>query len=151
MSKHRKVILTDEQRQELESIIHAGKTSAHTQTRARILLLSDSKNGKPKSEKQISDALLCAKQTVQNIRHKFIENDLKTALYDQPRPGQKPKFTGDVEAKLIAIVCSDPPEGHKRWTLQLLADKLVELKILDSISDVAVMKCLKKMNLSLGG
>jgi hypothetical protein len=150
MSKHRKVTLTDEQRKELEAIIYAGKTSAHTQTRARILLLSDTNKGKPKSEKYIAGALLCSAQTVQNIRHKFIENDLVTALYDQPRPGQKPKITGDIEAKLIAMVCSDPPDGRKRWTLRLLADKLVELNILDSISNVAVMKCLKKMNLNLG-
>ena len=149
MSKHRKVTLNDEQRQELEALIHAGDAPARTQTRARILLLSDTK-GKPQSEQQIAAALLCSKQTVQNIRHKFIENDLTTALYDQPRPGHKPKFTGDVEAKLVVLVCSAPPEGRKRWTLQLLADRLVELQILESISDVAVMNCLKKMNLSLG-
>jgi transposase len=150
MTKHQKITLTDEQRQELEGLIHAGTAPARTQTRVRILLLSDTNKGKPLSEKRIATSLMCSTQTVHNVRHRLIENDLATALYDQPRPGQAPKFTGDVEAKLIALICSDPPEGRKRWTLQLLADKLVELKILDSISDVAVMKCLKKMNLSLG-
>jgi transposase len=151
MSKHRKVILTDEQHQELEAIIHAGNAPARTQNRARILLLSDTSKGNPFSEKQIATALMCSAQTVHNIRHKFIQSDLATALYDQARPGQAPKITGEVEAKLIAMVCSQPPEGRKRWTLQLVADQLVELQILESISDVAVMKCLKKMNLSLGG
>jgi hypothetical protein len=150
MSKHQKVTLKDEERQELERLIHAGNAPARTQSRARILLLSDTSQGKPLSEKGIATALMCSAMTVHNIKYKYIENDLATALYDQPRPGQAPKFTGEVEAKLIAMVCSDPPEGRKRWTLQLVADKLVELKILESISDVAVMKCLKKMNLSLG-
>jgi len=145
MSKHRKVTLTDEQRQELEALIHAGNAPARTQTRARILLLSDTNKGKALSEKRIATTMMCSAQTVHNVRHRFIEhNDLATALYDRPRPGQAPKITGEVEAKLIAMICSDPPEGRKRWTLQLVADKLVELKILDSISDVAVMKCLKK-------
>lgn len=150
MSKHRKVTLTDEQRQELEALIRAGNAPARTQSRARILLLSDTSKGKPLSEKRIATSLMCSAQTVHNIRHKLIESNLATALYDQPRPGQTPKITGEVEAKLITMVCSKPPEGRKRWTLQLVADKLVELNILESISDVAVMKCLKKMNLSLG-
>lgn len=151
MSKHRKVTLTDEQHQELEALIHSGNAPARTQTRARILLLSDTNKSKALSEKRIATIMMCSAQTVHNVRHRFIEhNDLATALYDQPRPGQAPKITGEVEAKLIAMICSDPPEGRKRWTLQLVADKLVELKILDSISDVAVMNCLKKMNLSLG-
>ncbi len=144
MSKHRKVTLTDEQRQELEALIHAGNAPARTQTRARILLLSDTNKSKAHSEKRIAATMMCSAQTVHNVRHRFIEhNDLSTALYDQPQPGQAPKITGEVEAKLVAMICSDPPEGRKRWTLQLVADKLVELKILDSISDVAVMKCLK--------
>lgn len=81
---------------------------------------------------------------------KFVEGGLPNALYDQPRPGQKPKITGEIEAQLTMLACSAPPEGKARWTLQMLADKLVELKLVDSISDVAVMHRLKKMNLSLG-
>lgn len=150
MSKHRKVNLTDEQRQELDALIRAGNAPARTQSRARILLLSDTSKGKALSERRIATVMMCSAQTVHNIRHKYIESDLAAALYDQPRSGQKPKITGEVEAKLVAMVCSDPPVGRKRWTLQLMADKLVELNILESISDVAVMKCLKKMNLSLG-
>ena len=144
------VELSDEERQELETLIRAGNAPARTQTRVRILLLSDRNQAKPKTGKVIASALLCALPTVTNIRRKFSEGGIPKALYDRPRPGQAPKITGEIEAQLITLACSLPPEGKARWTLQLLADKLVELKLLDSISDVAVMKKLKKMNLSLG-
>lgn len=144
------VELSDEERQELESLIRAGNAPARTQTRARILLLSDRSQAKPKTGKEIAAALLCAVLTVTNIRRKYSEGGIQKALYDRPRPGQAPKITGEIEAQLITLACSQPPEGKARWTLQMLADKLVELKLLDSISDVAVMKRLKKMNLSLG-
>ena len=88
--------------------------------------------------------------TIINIRKKYAESGLENALYDKPRPGAIPKITGEIEAQLTMLACSAPPEGKARWTLQMLADKLVELKLVDSISDVAVMKRLKKMNLSLG-
>jgi hypothetical protein len=71
-------------------------------------------------------------------------------LYEKPRPGAKPKIDGEVEAHLVALACSAPPEGYDRWTLRLLADRLVSLEIIDSISHVAVGEVLKKMNLSLG-
>ena len=144
------VELSDEERQDLEALIRAGNAPARTQTRARILLLSDRRQVKPKTGKEIASALLCGVVTVTNIRRKFSEGGIQKALYDRPRPGQAPKITGEIEAQLITLACSQPPEGKARWTLQMLADKLVELKLLDSISDVAVMKRLKKMNLSLG-
>ena len=142
--------MSKENRQELESLIHSGESSARTQTRARILLLSDGSQKKKKSTKEIASALLCSMPTVTNIRKKFSEGGIEKALYDKSRPGAVPKITGEIEAQLTMLACSTPPEGRARWTLQLLADKLVELKLLDSISDVAVMKRLKKMNLSLG-
>lgn len=142
--------LSDEERQELEALIRAGNAPARTQTRARILLLSDASQAKPKTGEEIASALLCAPPTVTNICRKYSEGGMREALYDRPRPGQAPKITGEIEAQLITLACSRPPEGKARWTLQMLADKLVELKLLDSISDVAVMKKLKKMNLSLG-
>ena len=144
------VELSAEERQELEALIRAGNAPARTQTRVRILLLSDRSQAKPKTGEEIASALLCAPPTVTNIRRKYSEGGIAKALYDRPRPGQAPKITGEIEAQLITLACSRPPEGRARWTLQLLADKLVELKLLDSISDVAVMKKLKKMNLSLG-
>jgi Homeodomain-like domain len=74
---------------------------------------------------------------------------MEAALYDKPRPGRVPKITGDIEAKLTVLACSDPPEGHSRWTLQLLADKLVELNLVESISAVAIHKRLKKLSETL--
>ena len=144
------VHLSKEDRQELETLIHSGESSARSQTRARILLLTDENQKKKKGTKEIASALLCSMPTVTNIRKKFSEGGLENALYDKPRPGAVPKITGEIEAQLTLLACSPPPEGRSRWTLQLLADKLVELKLLDSISDVAVMHRLKKMNLSLG-
>ena len=144
------VHLSKEDRQELEALIHSGESSARTQTRARILLLTDEGQKKKKGTKEIASALLCSMPTVTNIRKKFSEGGIENALYDKPRPGAVPKITGEIEAQLTMLACSAPPEGRARWTLQLLADKLVELNLVDSISDVAVMHRLKKMNLSLG-
>lgn len=142
--------LTQENRQELESLIRSGASSARTQTRARILLLTDENQKKKKGTKEIASVLMCSLATITNIRKKFVEGGLENALYEKARPGAVPKITGEIEAQLTLLACSTPPEGRSRWTLQLLADKLVELKLVDSISDVAVMKRLKKMNLSLG-
>jgi transposase len=142
--------LSKENRQELETLIRSGESSARTQTRARILLLTDESQKKNKRTEEIASALMCSLPTITNIRKKFVEGGLENALYDKPRPGAIPKITGEIEAQLTLLACSAPPEGKSRWTLQLLADKLVELKLVDSISDVAVMHRLKKMNLSLG-
>jgi transposase len=150
MSTKYHVHLSKEDRRELETLIHSGESSARTQTRARILLLTDKSQKKKKSTKEIASALLCSMPTITNIRKKFAEGGLENALYDKPRPGAIPKITGEIEAQLTMLACSAPPEGKARWTLQMLADKLVELKLVGSISDVAVMKRLKKMNLSLG-
>ena len=144
------VHLSKEDRQELESLIHSGESSARTQTRARILLLTDESQKMKKGTKEIASALLCSMPTITNIRKKFSEGGVENALYDKARPGAVPKITGEIEAQLTLLACSAPPEGRARWTLQLLADKLVELKLVDRISDVAVMHRLKKMNLSLG-
>jgi hypothetical protein len=144
------VHLSKEDRQALETLIRSGESSARTQTRARILLLTDESQKKKKGTEEIGSALMCSLPTITNIRKKFVEGGLENALYDKPRPGAIPKITGEIEAQLTMLACSAPPEGRSRWTLQLLADKLVELKLVDSISDVAVMHRLKKMNLSLG-
>jgi len=139
-----------EERQELETLVRSDESSARAQTRARRLLLCDECPTKKKTTKEIASALLCSLPTITNIRKKFVGGGLDNALYDQPRPGQTPKITGEIEAQLTMLACSVPPEGKARWTLQMLADKLVELKLVDSISDVAIMHRLKKMNLSLG-
>jgi hypothetical protein len=144
------ITLTEAERQELERLIRSGESSARTQTRARILLLTDENQKKKIGTEEIAVVLMCSLPTITAIRKKFVEGGLDNALHDKPRPGAIPKITGEVEAQLTLLACSAPPEGKARWTLQLLADKLVELKLVESISDVAVMKRLKKMNLSLG-
>ncbi len=146
------VYLSKEDRQELETLIRSGESSARTQTRARILLLTDENQQKKKGTEEIASVLLCSLPTITHIRKKFVEGGvvLENALYDQARPGATPKITGEIEAQLVLLACSAPPAGRSRWTLQLLADKLVELKLVDSISDVAVMHRLKKTNLSRG-
>ena len=150
MTTKYQVCLTTENRQELESLIRSGESSARTQTRARILLLTDENQKKKKGAEEIASVLMCSLPTITNIRKKFVDGGVENALYDKVRPGAIPKITGEVEAQLTLLACSAPPEGRARWTLQLLADRLVELKLVDSLSDVAVMHRLKKMNLSLG-
>ncbi len=150
MSKHRYVYLTTDQRTQLEALIRAGHASARTQTRARILLLTDRSQAQRMTDAAIAAALLCNKNTVGNVRRRFLQQGLEASLYDKPRPGAQPKLTGEVEAQLTVLACSTPPDGHARWTLRLLADKLVELGWVDSISDVAVMHRLKKTNSNHG-
>ena len=94
---------------------------------------------------------MCYKRTVGNVRRRFHEGGLQAALYDKPRPGAEPKFTGEVEAQLTVLACSDPPEGRARWTLRLLASQMIELGYVDYISHVTVRELLKKTNSSLGG
>ena len=149
MGKHTHIELTSEQRTELEKLIRTGNAPARTHTRARILLLSDRSQGQKRTDQEVADAVLCCKNTVINVRRRFLCGGLQAALYDKGRPGAPPKFTGEVEAKLTMLACSEPPEGAARWTLRLLADKMVELKYVDSISHVTVGEMLKKRNQAL--
>jgi hypothetical protein len=149
MSKHRYVLLTDEQRQHLDNLIRSGSARARIITRARILLLADrskASGNHARTDQQIVDALHCSKGTVQNIRHRFLDEGLEAALADKPRPGasMRPKITGEIEAQLIAAACSAPPEGRARWTLKLLADRLVELELVESVSCDTIHRVLKR-------
>ncbi len=150
MSKHVSLSLCGQEREHLDNLIRKGNAPARVQTRARILLLSDQSQGQCRTEQQIADALLCSPGTVGNVRRRFAAQGLQGALYEKPRPGQRPKITGDIEAQLTLLACSDAPEGHARWTVRLLADKLVEMGCLDSISHVAVHQRLKKTRSSPG-
>lgn len=145
MSQHLHVSLTDEQRRELTDLIKKGKTAARIQNRARILLLADRSQGDKQTREQISQATGSCKLTVSNICRRFVQHGLDAALTERPRPGQTPKITGEVEAHLIALACSTPPEGQKHWTLKMLSEKLVELHLVDSISEVAIHQRLKKL------
>ncbi len=150
MSKHVHVELDQDERHELEQLIHSGNAPARMQTRARILLLSDRSQGQKLTDQEVAEAALCSPSTVFSIRHRYIEGGLPRALNDKGWPGAEPKLTGEVEAKLTMLACSEPPKGHARWTLRLLANQLVELHYLDAVSHVTVREWLKKTNLSLG-
>ena len=150
MSKHTKLYLTDEQRSHLENLIRSGNARARTQTKARILLMTDRNSGLVRKDAEIAESVMVNVATVGRTRRTCITKGMDAVLYDRPRPGGKPKITGDIEAKLTMLACSNPPEGHDRWTIQLLADKMVELDYIESISRVAIGKRLKTVNLSLG-
>jgi hypothetical protein len=148
MAKH--ITLTNQERTELSQLIKSGKHSARVLGRARILLLLDRSQGEKRKLQDIADAMLTSIGTVSNVKRRYLQAGLEQGIYERPRPGAKPKIDGEVEAHLIALVCSDPPAGQARWTLRLLADKLVELELVESISHVAIRDALKKTNLSLG-
>lgn len=155
MSKPLFVFLTDEQREHLRRLTHSGTAPARVQTRARILLLADrspnnGRQGELNTHLQITNALSVSGQTISTICRRFVLEGMEAALYEKPRPGQTPKITGEVEAQLVLLACSDPPKGSARWTMQMLADTLVELKLVDSISDSAVCDRLKKTRLNPG-
>jgi transposase len=150
MRTHNHIYLKDSERTELEQLIKSGTHSARVIGRARTLLLLDRSQGEKRTIAQVVDAAMVSQGTVSNLKRRYSAGGLDRALYDLPRPGAKPKIDGEVEVYLIALTCSDAPEGHDHWTLRLLADRLVEMEVIDSISHVAVGDALKKMNLSLG-
>ena len=141
------VRLTDEERSELLALVRQGKASALTLTRARILLKADpGETGESWTDAEIADALDVAAKTVFNVRRRWVEEGLTAALNrkKQESPSRTRKLDGDAEAKLIATCCGPAPKGRARWTLRLLADKLVELGTVDSISPETVRGTLKK-------
>lgn len=151
MGKHRHIHLTDYERTELEQLIKSGTRSAQMIARARTLLLLDRSQGQKRTIAEVKEAAMVSQGTVYNLKQRYFAGGLPEALHEKPRSGRPvTKLTGDVEAYLIALACSDPPDGYERWTLRLLADRLVELEVVDSISHTAVAKKLKKTNLSLG-
>lgn len=149
MEKLYPVRLTAEERCSLEQLISSGTHKARVLARARILLLADRDTAL--TDQQISQALLLGSATVVRTRKHFVTEGLHRAVYGHKPPGRPKHITGEVEAGLVMLACSSPPEGRARWTLQLLADKLVELHYVESISDQQVHNMLKKTNLSLGG
>ena len=155
MSKPVTVSLTDDQRTFLRDLTGSGSSPARVQTRARILLLADRSQGHRRTDADIAAALLVSKPTIGKTRRRYAlaavgEDGLAAALSERPRPGQTPKVTGDIEAYLVTLCCSDPPEGAARWTLRLLADRIVAAGHLDSLSHVTVGARLKKMSLNPG-
>jgi transposase len=144
--KKYRVKLTDEEREHLEGLISRGAMAVRKANHARILLHADedSDAGYFKDE-DIADVLHVGRVTVERVRKRFVEEGLESALNPKPRTRHRPKkLDGEAEAFLVATACSAAPEGRKDWTLQLLADRLVECQIVDSISAEAVRHVLKK-------
>jgi transposase len=151
--KKYKVTLSDEERQQLETLIATGKASARRLAHARVLLKADAAPGGPAwPDERIAQAVEVSTDTVARIRQRFVEEDLEAALSrkQQERPSRQRKLDGKAEARLIALACSAPPEGRKEWTMRLLADRLVELEVVDAVCDETVRRVLKKTNSSRG-
>ncbi|RCJ26624.1 transposase [Nostoc sp. ATCC 43529] len=146
MPKKHIVKLTQEQHQELLEIVKKGKATARTIRRAHTLLMASS----GKTDEEIAKILHISVATVERTRKQFVQENLNNTLTERSRPGKPRKLIGKVEAFLIATTCSQPPTGHQRWTLQLLADKLISVEMVDSISADTVGRALKKTNLNLG-
>jgi putative transposase len=145
-AKRYRVNLTKDEREHLLDIARRGKSSARKVKRSLILCKADG----GLSDQQIADALLVGPATVSRVRQRFTEGGLERALNDRPRPGQRRKLDGKQEAHLVAVACSAAPQGRAHWTLRLLADKVVELELADSISPETVRQVLKKTNSNRG-
>lgn len=144
MQKRNLVKLKPKERRLLKQLISKGSEKARKITRCRILLLAH----EGKTDTQIIEALTVARNTIRTVRSRYVQEGIEAALDEQQRPGAPKKFNGAQRAKITAIACSEPPEGRGRWTLRLIADKVVELDIADSISYKTVERTLKKTNSS---
>src|SRR2546425_7651521 len=133
------ITLRDEEREQLEQLLHSGTHATRKVTRARMLL----KAAAGWADQAIAAALSVGRATVERLRQRFVEEGLG-ALEERPRPGTQPKLEAQAEARLIAEACSDAPEGRKHWTLHLLADRVVALGLAESYSHESVRRVLKK-------
>ncbi len=151
--KKYKVTLTQEERQELEAISSKGKRTAQSVLNALILLACD--EGKFQKKRSINETIAqvlnVSMKTIDRVKKRFVEEGLEATLTRRPSSRTfQPRVDGDLEAHLIALSCSEPPVGYKRWSLRLLADKAVELEYVDQISHETVRQALKKTNLNRG-
>jgi transposase len=152
MKKYR-VTLTADERHHLTTLIAAGKAAAQKLAHARVLLKADQADGGPGwTDDRIAEAVEVSTDTVARVRQRFVEDGLDAALARKPqaRPSRERKLDGWAEARLVALACSAPPDGRKRWTLTLLADRLVELEVVDSIGRGTVRQTLQKTTSSRG-
>jgi transposase len=142
MNKKHVIKLKDEERKKLSELICKGSAKVRKLKRCQILLLSD----EGKSDVEIAQAIKVSMGTVGNIRRRYATDGLESALNENRRPGAPKKYKGLESAKITALACSTPPEGHSRWTLRLLADKAVALELVSEISYMSVDRILKKTN-----
>jgi transposase len=147
------VTLTSDEREPLAARIAAGKAAAQKLAHARILLKADQSEGGPAwTDDRIAEAVEVSIATVERVCQRFVEQGLEATLVRQrqDQPSRERKLDGAAEARLVAVACSSPPDGRTRWTMQLLADRLVELEIVDTVSDETVRRGLQKTRSSRG-
>ena len=152
MAPRYRVTLTEEERRDLEAISTKGKRAARTVLYARALLLLDvGEFGQNWIVAKVAEALGTTTRSLEHLKKRFVEEGLPAAIVRKVRvkPPREIQFGGEFEAHLLALACSDVPEGRERWTVRLLAEKLIELKIVPTVSPMTVCNTLKKMNLSL--
>lgn len=148
--KQYRVRLNTEQREEMEKLTRVGTISVRKYKRARVLLLADENSEAGcKKDDEIVRLVNTSLTTVVRIRRRFVQEGLESALNEKPRPGKPKTFSGKDRATILALACSDPPGGRARWTLRLLADKMVELGFVDNISHKTIRAVLKKTNFNL--
>lgn len=148
-----RVTLTEEERAELSAISRNGRRAVRTVLNALVLLAVDQgdfQDNSQKSEKEIAEVLNITQRSINHIKEKFVEKGLSVAIEREPMPARGKRYDGDFEAHLTALACSKAPEGYARWSLRLLADRVVELQYADKISHESIRQILKKTNLSLG-
>jgi transposase len=152
MEKRYRVTLTEQERADLQKLVSTGKAAAKKLVRARIVLLADQAQGGPaKSDPEIVEALGCGRVTIERVRKQFVEDGLETTLQPAPRARiYERRLDGKAEAHLVAMVCGSPPDGRSRWTLRLLADRMVALEYVEEVSYETVRRTLKKTNSSHG-
>jgi hypothetical protein len=151
MTPRYKVTLTEKERDQLEELTRSGKTAASKFVHARALLLCDAgPHGNPWKVADVAEALGVTSRTIEHLKERFVAEGLEAALVRKPR-AKPPKlsFDGAFDARLTALACSPAPAGRARWTVRLLAEKVVELKIAPKVSTMSVHRALKKMSLSL--
>lgn len=146
------VRLSEEERVKLQSILSNGKAAAKKHKIAKVILLADvSADGPANTDEEIRDTAEISLKTIGRIRKQFVEEGFEAPFTRKPYPTSKNLiFGGEEEAKLVALCCGEAPIGYARWSLRLLADKTVELKIVEATSHETIRRTLKKMNLNLG-
>ena len=151
--KRYSVTLTPQERSQLKTLVKTGKGAAYRIRHANVLLAVDASEGAPQlTDAQVAKTLNITTRTIEHLRQRFVEEGFDAALSRKKRelPPREQLFDGEKEARLIATACGPAPEGRVRWTLELLADRMVALKIVEHCSSQTIMRTLKKTNLSLG-
>jgi putative transposase len=146
MAKRYRVSLTDTERDRLQALARKRTAPVRTARRAQALLLA----AEGKTDEAIGEQLRIGVSTLERLRRRFVEEGLEASLRERPRPGARSKLGPKEQAFVVALACTKPPEGRHRWTMQMLADHVVELQLIPDISDEAIRRLLKRTNSSRG-